>query len=266
MPRPWRCLDVILAVVLICGGVLVDAATPPSAAEPAARTNWSATTSTCMSFFDLPERDVKQALLNAGLNGAVRELLSEVLHDPHGQGVPTLPQDALVRQVRTLLHLQGTPAFDAGEDFGQACVHLQVSVTADDMALFQSTKIAGRRVCATPEEAPSVQQLASTKATLDALYTYNPALRSIPPARVLPLLRHVDLTGGVHGASYCLAATGVVYPIEVRVLAGNLQPPPDCYHVATITAADVHQQHWYGVRAGTAGWVHHGISGTAGPA
>jgi hypothetical protein len=118
------------------------------------------------------------------------------------------------------MRIQGTPVYDTSGP-GQTCVNLQAYVTADDMAMFQPARISGSNVCVTPEKPNTMQQEATTLAKLDALYTYKRALIRFSPARILPLLREVNLTGGSQGTLYFLTATGMATPIEVQALIGD---------------------------------------------
>jgi formylglycine-generating enzyme required for sulfatase activity len=179
-----------------------------------------------MQLIDTPQLAAKQALLAAGLQAAVKKLLSGALQDLSQRGPLVVSRDTIERQATTLMHIQGTPVYDTSRP-GQTCVSLQAYVTADDMAMFHPTKITGNKACVPPEDPNTMQQEATILAQLDALYTYNRALIRFPPARSIALLREVNFTRGSQGTSYCLAASGVVYPIEVQALIGDFDTPPD---------------------------------------
>jgi formylglycine-generating enzyme required for sulfatase activity len=179
-----------------------------------------------MQLTDTPWLDVKQALLDAGVQAAVKKLLSDTVQEL-SQRVPLVVSPGVIAsQAAALIHVQDTPVYDTSQP-GQTCVNLRASVTAADMAVFQPTWINGHNVCVTSGEPATMQQEATTLAQLDALYRYKPGLRRFPPVRMIPLLREVNLTGGAQGASYCVTASGTVYPIEAQALIGDFNTPPD---------------------------------------
>ena len=225
MLRLWIVIAMIMSVILSLGDISATAEKSPVASDVSASTARSVTVSTCMQLNDTPWLDAKQALLAAGLQAAVQKLLSSAVQEL-SQRVPlVVPRDAIERQAAPLMHVRDMPVYDTSKP-GQTCVNLRAYVTADDMAVFQPTKITGRNVCVAPEDPTTMQQEATTLAKLDALYHYKPALIRFPPARIIPLLREVDLTRGAQRALYCLTASGMVYPIEVQALIGAFDTPP----------------------------------------
>jgi formylglycine-generating enzyme required for sulfatase activity len=226
MLRWWIVIGLTMGVILSLGDVPAVAETSPTASDTSASTTRSVSVSTCMQVTDTPQLDAKQALLAAGRQAAVKKLLDGAVQELSKRGPLAVPRDVIERQATVLMHVKDTPVYDTSKP-GQTCVNLQAYVTADDMAVFQPARITGRNVCVTSEEPATMQQEATTLAKLDVLYRYKPALIRFPPARIIPLLRAVNLTRGTQRASYCLTASGMVYPIEVQALIGDFDTPPD---------------------------------------
>lgn len=179
------------------------------------RKSKSATTTICMSTFDMSEADLKAALLAAAKQAALKELLGNVR---------VVPQETIAKQASTLIKIHGSPQYYPGKDLGEACIRLQASLTADGLAQFHLTAITGNEICIAQAIASSHQH-AATMAKLDALYQYEPALLRIPSSRLVPLLRRAQLSGGAKGASTCFTATGEVYPPEIEAVLAESKLP-----------------------------------------
>jgi len=164
---------------------------------------------------------LKKELLAGAKREAVNELFGKLIESFTKVEKDILIEDKIRDICAGFIKIKGDPVYHQGKIFGEVCVRITAYAKEMDFEKFKPKK-SSCKSCVMEGEARTIKKKAEERAILKALINFDPRLKKYPREQVLPLLHEVKFSEGgfVPGTpTYCVRASGIIYPIEVVAIA-----------------------------------------------
>ena len=176
----------------------------------------------CLTSFGMnwkTSEEAKTHLTTLAKREAVGELFGEVIRSISEVKDFVLTRDDIQAFSSGFIRVEGIPEFYNGKGFGELCVKINAYVTNEDIARFQPREVR-RKVCIADPRLTigEVRQTAERQARIQAVRDFEPRLEKVRDDIVLGLIHEsrTESAGFISETeTYCVMASGVVYPIEL---------------------------------------------------
>jgi hypothetical protein len=176
----------------------------------------------CLSAVGMNWKTTEEArnyLLSVAKREAVQELFGEFIRSMTQVENFKLVKDDILSVSSGFIRIKGVPEFYSGTGFAESCVRINAYVTDEDLARFKPRSVKKKVCIADPRlSTGEIRKMAEKQARVQAVRDFEPRLEKVDDDIVLSLLHegNIESAGFIpETTTYCVVASGTVYPIEI---------------------------------------------------
>jgi hypothetical protein len=174
----------------------------------------------CMTLGGVGIEEAKKELLQAVRRRAVEQLFGSLVTSLTEVENLSLKKDQIQAVSMGYIRFEGNPTFSNGQSLGELCVKAEAFATDEDRAKLQPRSLE-KKACVAEGEVATIRKRAEERAISEAVTDFDGNLRQFSLAQILPLLHEVRFSDGsfvLETTTYCVKASGTLYPIEAAAL------------------------------------------------